>query len=307
MAFLKIGFIGTGLMGRPMATHLANAGHTLTLFDIDEKASAEAAASIGGNASAVKSPRAVAEVSDIIFTMLPDGKIVQKVVMGKEGILEGIKPGTLLIDTSSAEPWLTEETAKAVSEQGASMVDAPVSGAVWGAEEGNLVFMVGGSKADVARVRPLLDIMGREVFHLGQLGSGHAMKCINNAITATTLTATAEGLVAGQNYGLDPAIMVDVMNESTGGSWITQTHFHQRIFNRKFDDPFKLELMLKDVGISVELARKQGVPTPMLGQTQQLWRMADNAVGAGASVSELVRWVENQSGTELVSGKKKSD
>ena len=307
MEFLNIGFIGTGLMGRPMATHLANAGHTLILFDANEKACTEAAAAIGDNASVAKTPRAVAEASDIIFTMLPDGKIVQKVVMGKDGILEGIKPGTLLVDTSSAEPWLTEETAKAVLDHKASMVDAPVSGAVWGAEEGNLVFMVGGDKGDVARVRPLLDIMGREVFHLGKLSSGHAMKCINNAITATTLTATAEGLVAGQNYGLDPAIMVDVMNESTGGSWITQTHFHQRVFNRTFDDPFKLELMLKDVGISVDLARSQGVPTPLLAQTQQLWRMADNAVGAGASVSELVRWVENQSGTELKSPGKKSN
>ena len=299
----EIGFIGVGLMGTPMAKHLANSGHTLTLYDIDHDAATNAAKAIGNKASVARSPAEVAQASDIIFTMLPNGRVVQAIVEGDQGITEGLRDGALLIDTSSAEPWLTKESAKAIAAAGGSMLDAPVSGAVWGAEEGNLVFMVGGSDADVARARPLLEAMGREVFHLGGLGSGHAMKCINNSITAATLTATAEGLVAGQNYGLDPAVMVDVLNESTGGSWITQTHFHQRIFNRKFDDPFKLELMLKDVGISVELARNVNVPTPMLGLTQQLWRMADHAVGAGASVSELVRWVENQSDTQLTARK----
>lgn len=162
--------------------------------------------------------------------------------------------------------------------------------------------MVGGAEADVARVRPLLDMMGRAVFHLGGLGAGHAMKCINNCITAVTLANTAEGLVAGKRYGLDPKVMIDVMNESTGGSWITQTHFNQRVFNRKFDDPFKLELMLKDMGIAMELARETATPAPLWGLGQQLWRMADHAAGPGASVSELVRWVENQSGTELTPG-----
>ncbi|HEY8357189.1 MAG TPA: NAD-binding protein, partial [Ramlibacter sp.] len=165
-----------------------------------------------------------------------------------------------------------------------------------------LVFMVGGSDADVARVKPLMDVMGRAVFHLGGVGSGHAMKCINNCITAITLANTAEGLVAGKRYGLDPKVMVDVLNESTGGSWITQTHFHQRVFNRSFDDPFKLELMLKDMGIAIGLAAETDTPVPLWGLGQQLWRMADHAAGAGASVSELVRWVENQSGTELTPG-----
>jgi 3-hydroxyisobutyrate dehydrogenase-like beta-hydroxyacid dehydrogenase len=128
------------------------------------------------------------------------------------------------------------------------------------------------------------------------------MKCINNCITAITLANTAEGLVAGKRYGLDPKVMVDVLNESTGGSWITQTHFNQRVFNRAFDDPFKLELMLKDMGIAVELARATSTPVPIWGLGQQLWRMADHDAGSGASVSELVRWVEKQSGIELTPG-----
>ena len=124
----------------------------------------------------------------------------------------------------------------------------------------------------------------------------------NTLIPLDMLFITAEGLVAGKRYGLDPAVMVDVLNESTGGSWITQTHFHQRVFNRAFDDPFKLELMLKDMGIAVELARETATPAPLWGLGQQLWRMADHAAGPGASVSELVRWVEKQSGTELTPG-----
>jgi len=234
--------------------------------------------------------------------MLPNGQIVQQVALGDDGLVHGMKPGSLLLDTSSCEPWLTGQTAKGLAAVGASMVDAPVSGAQWGAVDAKLVFMAGGSEADVARVRPLLDVMGRAVFHLGGLGAGHAMKCINNCITAVTLANTAEGLVAGKRYGLDPKVMIDVMNESTSGSWITQTHFNQRVFNRKFDDPFKLELMLKDMGIAMELARETATPTPLWGLGQQLWRMADHAAGPGASVSELVRWVENQSGTELTPG-----
>lgn len=299
---LDIGFIGTGIMGAPMATHLAQAGHRLTLLDANASAAQALAAKLGGEATAVRTPREVAGRSDILITMLPNGHVVQQVVMGQDGVLEGLRRGALLLDTSSCEPWLTERTANALAERGGSMVDAPVSGAAWGAQEAKLVFMVGGSETDVQRVRPLLDVMGRAVFHLGGLGSGHAMKCINNCITAVTLANTAEGLVAGKRYGLDPAVMIDVLNESTGGSWITQTHFKQRVFNRAFDDPFKLELMLKDMGIAVELARDTDTPVPLWALGQQLWRMADHAAGAGASVSELVRWVEKQSGTELTPG-----
>lgn len=297
---MDIGFIGLGIMGAPMATHLARAGHRLTLLDIDTATTQRLAGTLA--AQVAGTPREVAQASEVVITMLPNGQVVQQVALGPDGLVHGVRPGTLLLDTSSCEPWLTEQTGAALRERGANMVDAPVSGAQWGAIDAKLVFMVGGEAADVARVRPLLDAMGRAVFHLGPLGAGHAMKCINNCITAVTLANTAEGLVAGKRYGLDPEAMIAVLNESTGGSWITQTHFRQRVFNRAFDDPFKLELMLKDMGIALELARETATPAPLWGLGQQLWRMADHAAGAGASVSELVRWVENQSGTELTPG-----
>ncbi len=298
---MDIGFIGLGVMGEPMAGHLAKAGHRLTLLDIDEVAARKVASAL--DATLARTPAEVARASEVVITMLPNGEVVAQVALGAHGLIHGLRPGALLLDCSSAEPWLTQHTAAKLSECGASMIDAPVSGAAWGAQAAELVFMVGGDEDDVLRVRPLLEVMGRSVHHLGGLGSGHAMKCLNNCITAMTFAATAEALVTGKRYGLDPAVMVDVLNQCTGGSWITQTHFHKRIFNRAFDDPFKLELMLKDVGIAVQLAQHTASPMPMAGLGQQLWRMADHAAGPGASVSELVRWVESLSGTELSPGR----
>ena len=297
---LAIGFIGLGVMGAPMAGHLARAGHSLTLLDANADTARDLAATLG--AKAAVTPAEVAARSDIVITMLPNGSVVQQVALGEQGLLQALRPGALLLDTSSSEPWLTQATGAALAAVGVTMVDAPVSGAAWGAAEANLVFMVGGDAADLARVRPLLDLMGRAVFHLGGLGSGHAMKCLNNLITAMTFSATAEGLVIGKRYGLDPAAMVDVLNESTGMSWISQNHIAQRVLSRSFDDPFKLELMLKDVAIANTLARETGSSVPIAGLGQQLWQAAARAAGPGASVSELVRWVEQQNDTPLNPG-----
>ena len=302
MPSLDIGFIGLGVMGAPMATHLARAGHRLTLHDADPAVARALAQALGGAAQAVDTPAALAPRCDIVITMLPNGQVVQQVVQGDQGLLQGLKPGTLLLDTSSAEPWLTQATAAALAACGVAMVDAPVSGAQWGAQEAKLVFMVGGAAADVVRARPLLDVMGRAVHHVGALGAGHAMKCINNLITSITFSATMEGLVIGKRYGLDPAAMVEVLNESTGGSWITQNHIRQRVLSRSFDDPFKLELMLKDMGIALELGREAQLPLPLSGLGLQLWRAAALAAGPGASVSELARWVEQQAGTAVTPG-----
>ena len=134
--------------------------------------------------------------------------------------------------------------------------------------------MVGGAAADLERVRPLLAAMGKAVFHVGGLGAGHAMKCLNNLITSVNLLALSEGLAMGKRYGLDPEAMVDVLNVSTGMSWVAQTHIKQRVISRRFDDPFKLALMVKDIGIAMALARATGTPAPLSEKAQQLWRAA---------------------------------
>ncbi len=299
MTSMNIGFVGLGIMGAPMSAHLSRAGHRLFLYDLDRGLARRHADALPGEARAMDALPELAEASDIVITMLPNGQVVQEVALGEQGLIQGLRPGALLLDTSSAEPWLSLETARMLNQKGVAMVDAPVSGAQWGAQAAELVFMVGAAAIDLERVRPVLELMGHKIHHLGPVGSGHTMKCINNTITAMTLNATAEGLVLGRQHGLDPSAMVDVLNDSTGGSWISQTHIKQRVISRRFDDPFKLELMLKDIGIAVSLGAKVGVSTPMFGLGHQLWTSAMKTADAQASVSEYVRWVEKQTGTEI--------
>lgn len=297
----NVGFIGLGIMGAPMAGHLAQAGYVLALHDVNRSA-AEKVATANQNVMVKETPKAVAEVSDIVITMLPSGQHVRDVTLGSSGLIHGFKAGSLLLDTSSAEPWLTVETSKALSQRNIEMVDAPVSGAQMGAETASLVFMVGGDKVPVSRVSPLLQIMGKQQFHLGPVGSGHAMKCLNNLITSIAFMATAEGLAVGKQFGLDPDAMTDVLNVSTGMSWNSLNHIKQRITNRKFDDPFKLDLMVKDIGIAMELASSQGIPLPLSAFTQHLWKAAQRHAGKDSSISNMVRWVEYMTGTEITSG-----
>ncbi len=285
-------------MGEPMVGHLARAGYPMTLHDISPGLAARVAAPLDG-VRAAADPAEVARASDIVITMVPNGAIVGQLI--RDGLLEGLRPGSLLLDTSSSEPWLTRESARLLAAKGVAMVDAAVSGAQWGAQSAELVFMVGGAADDVERVRPLLDVMGRTLFHLGPIGAGHAMKCLNNLVTSVNLMAVAEILAIGKRHDLDPAVMTDVLNESTGMSWISQTHIKQRIVSRTFDDPFKLALMVKDIGIASELARSARLPTPISALTEQLWRAAAVTSDAGASISEAVRWIEKTTGTDLTS------
>jgi 3-hydroxyisobutyrate dehydrogenase len=294
-----IGFIGLGVMGMPMARNLAGAGYQLAVYDKKESLADQISREFD-QVKAADSPKQAAEFSDIVITMLPAGNHVQEVMKGKDGLIAGYRRGSLHLDTSSAEPWLTAESAGILKHHGVAMVDAPVSGAESGARKAELVFMVGGSREDVSRVIPLFRIMGKQHFHLGPVGSGHTMKCINNLITAICFMATTEGLIIGKRLGLNPAAMNDVLNVSTGMSWNSINHFKQRIFNRKFDDHFKLDLMIKDICIAMKLAADQGLSLPIAELGQRLWQSAGEASETGCSISEMVRWVEKATETELI-------
>ena len=296
----RIGFVGLGVMGLPMASHLPPAGYPLTAYDVDPKA-LERLRTRAPGATIVASPRAVAAASDIVITMLPHGREVESVVFGADGLSAGFSSGALLLDTSSSEPWYTRKTATRLAEAGIGMVDAPVSGAQMGAEKAELVFMVGGEPVAVERVRPVLQVLGKSIFHLGGVGSGHAMKSINNLITAVTFLATTEGLAIGRSHGLDPAVMVDVLNVSTGMSWISRTHIGQRILTRRFDDPFKLDLMVKDIDIALRIARDHNLEVPLSAANQALWQRTQREIPGGSSVSELVRALEKHWGVEISS------
>jgi 3-hydroxyisobutyrate dehydrogenase len=293
-----LGFIGLGIMGTPMVGHLDAAGYRVTAYDVDARASAALAARHPG-VEIADSPADVASNAEIVITMLPDGRVVREVVAGAGGLLEGFAPGSLLVDTSSSQPWLTLETASMLESVDVRMVDAPVSGAEWGAQAAELVFMVGGSAPDVDRARALLDVLGRATFHLGPLGSGHMMKCISNLVTAMTFQATLEGLTLGVAAGLDPRAMNEVFNESTSGSWITRNHIGQRILNRTFDDPFRLSLMRKDVDIATDLAQQHGVELPLAALTRASYDEADDQEVAGSSLSNLALWMERTTGVAL--------
>jgi 3-hydroxyisobutyrate dehydrogenase-like beta-hydroxyacid dehydrogenase len=294
-----VGFIGLGVMGMPMARHLANAGFPLTVYDVRKDVLARASGYRG--MVAAESPKAVAAASDMVITMLPSSREVFDVVFGADGLSDGFSPGKLLLDVSSAEPGRTKEIAARLAGAGITMVDAPVSGAEAGAIAAELVFMVGGSAEAVTRVTPLLEVLGKKIFHLGEVGAGHAMKCINNLITAITFMATAEGLIMGKGYGLDPAVMNDVINQSTGMSWISRTHIAQRILSRRFDDPFKFDLMVKDIDIALGLAHTLNLKMPLSGTAQMLWHEIQAQVPKGSSVSALVQALEDSSGVPLVS------
>ena len=296
----KLGFVGIGIMGRPMATHLANAGYEITIHDVN-RAKAEEAAFGQQTIRIANTPLEVAEASDIVITMLPSGKYVHEVTMGESGLIKGLKPGSLLIDTSSSEAWLTRQTAAKLKESQIDMIDAPVSGAESGAKAAELIFMVGGEISSVSRATPLLDVMGKQVFHLGPIGAGHIMKSMNNLVTAITFMATTEALTVGKQLGLDPNVMTDVLNVSTGMSWISQTQIKQRITNRKFNDAFRLELMVKDIGIAIGLADEAQLPVPLSAAGYHLWKAAGIHAGEGASISDMVRWVESMTKTKITS------
>ena len=288
-------------MGGPMTGHIVEAGYPVTAYDIDES-STKRLLEAHPEVRIADSPRKVGECSEIVLTMLPSGRFVQECALGDNGLIHGLSPGAVLLDTSSCEPWLTVETATELSKRDIGMVDAPVSGAQIGAIKAELVFMVGGDNASIATVSPLLDILGKQHFHLGPVGSGHAMKCINNLITANTLLALSEGLTIGKKFGLDPEVMTDVINVSTGESWVSRTHVKQRITNRKFDDPFKLGLMAKDVDIAMRLATDMGLSLPLSERNQESWAKACELEGEEQSVSHLVRWLERQTGVDITPG-----
>lgn len=275
----RIAFIGLGVMGAAMAAHLIRAGHVVTGYDRDPK--------VGGETPRASSAVEAVEDADVIITMLPDGEVVTRVLTE---VAASIRPGALVIDTSSAEPWLTQAMANRLARHGVRMVDAPVSGAEWGAKAAELVFMVGGSDADVAQADPILRIMGRAVHHVGPLGAGHVMKSVNNVVTAATVVATAEAMEIGRAWGLDPHAMVDVLDDSTGGSWWSATRLRQDVLNGAFADGFKLALMQKDVRIACDLAGRRDLAPQALDQTLDLWTEAVSNLGPDRPITEMARY-----------------
>jgi 3-hydroxyisobutyrate dehydrogenase len=288
----RIGFVGLGNMGAPMAENLLKAGFELAVADADPGRLADFANRAALPASLAELGRA----SDLVVTMLPDGKIVRKVLCGSpgsnDGILAGLAAGSLVIDMSSSAPVGTCELGAALAARGVALVDAPVSGGVKRAADGTLAIMVGGEAADIERCRPLLAAMGRDIFPTGKLGSGHAMKALNNYVSAAGLAAAAEAVLVGQRFGLDPAVMTDILNASTGRNNATENKQKQFILSRRYGAGFSLGLMAKDLRTALETAEATATPAPLAAACIALWNAAEARLGGAADHTEIARYLE---------------
>jgi 2-hydroxy-3-oxopropionate reductase len=263
----KIGFIGLGLMGRPMAKNLMEAGYEILLQNRSPEKAEELAEE--GNATAAGSPREVAEACDIVITMLPDSPDVEAVVAGEGGVLEGIREGALLVDMSTISPVVTEELSEKVRERGASMLDAPVSGGDVGAIEGALSIMVGGSDEDFERARPLFDVMGKAATYVGPTGAGQVVKACNQVVVALTIEAVSEALVLGSKGGVTPEKLIEALSGGLAGSAVMEAK-KEKFFSHDFEPGFRIELHHKDLGIALAAGREYGVALPVTAIVDQM-------------------------------------
>lgn len=285
----RIGFIGLGNMGAPMARRLGAAGYRLAVADANPDAVKRFAAD-----TACEQPadlQALGAACRVVITMLPEGNAVRQVLMDARGVVSGLKGDSVLVDMTSASPVGTRELGAELRKRGIPLVDAPVSGGVKKAAEGAISIMAGGDEAVVARVRPILDVMGK-VFLTGAPGSGHAMKSLNNYLSAATLAVSAEAIIAGARFGLDPKTMVDILNASTGRSNSTEHKYPTFILPRTFDSGFAIGLMAKDLRLAVELAQSTGSPSTLLEECSDIWNKAEASLGFKADNTEVVKYFE---------------
>src|ERR671910_2677676 len=261
-----VGFIGLGIMGRPMAKNLMDAGYELVVHNRSPE-KAEKLAEEGATAAA--SPGQVAQACDIVITMLPDSPDVEAVVAGEGGVLEGIRDGALLVDMSTISPVVTKELSEMVREKGASMLDAPVSGGDVGAIEGALSIMVGGSEEDFERARPLFDVMGKVATHVGPIGAGQVVKACNQIVVALTIEAVSEALVLGSRGGVLPEKLVEALSGGLAGSAVMEAK-KEKFFSHDFEPGFRIELHHKDLGIALAAGREYGVALPVTAIVDQM-------------------------------------
>lgn len=292
---MKIGFIGLGMMGGPMAHLLAQAGHALVVSDLNREAASRFVAE-HADAAQAGSPADFAG-ADIVITMLPDSNAVAATVLGKDskpGVAAAMRRDAVLIDMSSSEPMRSRELGATLARQGIAYLDAPVSGGVKRAVDGTLAIMVGGDPAVAERCDAVLRTMGKNITRVGPAGAGHAMKALNNYVSAAALVATAEALHVGQAFGLDPQLMVDVMNNSTAKNNTTENKARQFMLSNAFNSGFSLSLMAKDLGIAMGLGQSVAQPMPLGDEVLQMWRNANETLGKGADHTEMYRYLQGK-------------
>lgn len=286
-ALSKVGFVGLGNMGWPMARNVGRAGLALVVHDADAARAKRFAEEHG--AAVATSPSSFAGV-DAVVTMLPTGRIVREAMLEwSGGIGNALTRGALVVDMSSSEPTGTRELGAALAPRGVTVIDAPVSGGVPKAEAGTLAIMIGGDDAGaIERAKPLLATMGQRLFLTGPLGSGHAMKGLNNYVAAAGYTAAAEALIVGRKFGLEPATMVDILNASTGRNFSTEFTLKEHVVPGLFATGFALGLLAKDVGIAADLAGAIDVDAPLAQLLKRMWADAASTLGGSVDHSNAI-------------------
>lgn len=291
----KIGFIGLGIMGKPMARNLLEGGYELIVYNRTRE-KAEELASEG--ATVAGSPKEVAEQSDIIITMLPDSPQVEEVLAGEGGVLEGVREGALIVDMSTISPVVTEELSEKAKENGASMLDAPVSGGDVGAIEGTLSIMVGGSEEDFERANPLFEVMGKTVTHVGPVGAGQVVKAANQIVVALTIEAVSEALVLGSKGGVAPEKILDVLGGGLAGNKVMELK-REKMLTHSFDPGFRIELHHKDLGIALAAGREYGVTLPVTAIVDQMLETLKMRGKGDRDHSAILTLIEESSGHEI--------
>ncbi|MDK2823596.1 MAG: 2-hydroxymethylglutarate dehydrogenase [Clostridia bacterium] len=267
---MKLGFIGLGNMGGPMAANLLKAGYDVTVYDVNEK-SVENLTKQG--AKAAFNPKGVAEGVDVILLSLPNPAIVTQVVTGINGVLEGIKKGSVILDLSTVTPNTIIKLVPQVEAKGAKILDAPVSGGVPGAIAGKLTIMVGGDQETFEKCQPILEAIGKNIYYLGEVGSGLTVKLINQFLFAANLAALVEAFSLAAKVGIDAEKMVEILLKSSGSSYALNTR-HEKIANNNFEPGFQIELMLKDLSLVSAMAHENDIPLQIGDSAAQLYRLA---------------------------------
>lgn len=296
-AIRRIGFVGIGNMGWPMAANLLKAGFEVTVCDAVPGRAASFAQEVGGHAA--EDAAAAARGAEAVVTILPTSKQVAEVVAAMAPVLDA---GAVVIEMSSGVPGVTRDLAAQLAERSVAMVDCPVSGGVPRAKTGQLSIMAGGEPAVLDRVEPVLMAMGTSVHRCGGIGAGQAMKALNNLVSAGGFLIGVEALLIGQKFGLDPALMVDVLNASTGMNNSTQKKFAQFVLSRRFDSGFGLDLMVKDLSIALEVGREGATPTPFAALCREMWASAAALLGPGADHTAVAQLSERLAGSALGGG-----
>ncbi len=299
-----VGFVGLGHMGIPMTTRLVAAGYRVRGFDMSSAAmdsfTAIGSSEAGGEALPAASLDAVGEGADAVIVMLPDSDIVERVILGRlasspaaadAGLLASLPPGATLIDMSSSDPARTKILAGLTASSGVTLIDAPVSGGVAGARAGTLAVMVGGPAESFERFKPMLSAIGKRVVHAGDVGAGHAVKALNNLMSAAHLLVSSEALIAGQRFGVDPAVMLEIINGSSGRSTSTENKWPNYILTGKYDAGFALRLMVKDIRLALAIEHATGVPATASEAVAAAWESALADLPADADHTAIARWL----------------